>query len=116
MLRIVNPSMHCRYCQETGFRFLQDRDLPIPILMKCQCHYGSNTITKYIPQWSRELNGVFGDVEFPIKDFNPLRDIQDSQASMMDLIWRKVEEWKYKIQVSENYWKQQILKSREGRP
>jgi hypothetical protein len=107
-----SPSkISCLDCYETGFMFLKEFDGPGMFLMKCHCYIGSDTVTNWIPQWEKQLTGVFDRIQFPVTAFNPRIENSDSILGNADF-WNKVENWRAKIKFSEEYWKHQRDESR----
>lgn len=116
MLTLVgsrDAHIECLDCHETGFVFLKEIGSSGTFLMRCLCEYGGRTETKFIPQWSRQLLGVFERLPFPVKSFNP--GIEEGVGIFQESFWTKVENWKAKIGLSEDYWKYQIEKQRGER-
>lgn len=114
MFQQSNSQIECTHCYETGFAFLVEPDSRATILMRCICEKGRAAQTKYIPQWSKELLGVFEKMLFPVKSFRPGILDSDSDQQIHEKFWTKVENWKAKIQLSEDYWKYQIERNRKG--
>jgi hypothetical protein len=110
-------SIECFECFETGFIFIKDPDVKTPVLMRCSCKYGTQNTFGIIPQWSRELLGVFEKVKFPVDHFRPAPPTEVASLTTSESFWVKAEAWSEKKKFSNDYWKQEIenaKKAREG--
>lgn len=89
----------CYHCYDTGVVHIELHQNQVEMLMLCNCKQGADETYK-LPRWELRVDGIASRKEFPAAWFRP-------PEGMRGVFGQKMEQWKAKIKVAEEYWHHQ---------
>lgn len=93
----MSGEIECAHCFDTGVCFLELFEGRIEMLMRCGCKRGEPQDYR-LPRWELKVGQIASRKAFPADWFKPKPG---------ESLWGKADQWKAKIDVAEEFWKEQ---------
>ena len=96
----------CKDCNDLGITRVKGLYDPTDTLMRCDCQEGAKQ-TRELPQWIFQCGQLFSREPCPLEWFKP------EPFKTFNDVWQKVEQWRGKLFVATNFWKQNTQSTSE---